>query len=75
MKTKQELNEFISGMNKFIIENPSYRKGQAIFNYAATIRRDLTDKSIGTENDCFYSDERITNFLTYLYSNWENKNV
>lgn len=75
MIPKGTLNAFILGMNKYINENPSFRKGQAIFNYTATLRSDLTTKTISTEKDCFYSDERITNFLTYIYENWENENV
>lgn len=42
---------------------PEYRLGQAIFNESYRI---LNHNLAGSENDCFYKDDKIINFLEEL---------
>lgn len=69
------IKEYTASLNKFLKENISYRKGQAIMNHLTMVRPDLTSKIVGTQLDCFYTDDRIQNCINFIYQNWENDNV
>ena len=43
-----------------------WRLGQAYFNYAYELYPKETDDLRGTEYDCFYDDNKISNFLKKL---------
>ncbi len=47
-------------------ENPSWRKGQAIFNCAHQMFPYETSFLRGSVHDCFYQDELIDEFLANL---------
>ena len=47
-----------------------WRLGQAYFNYAYELYPKDVDKIRGTEDDCFYDDAKIPQFLDKL-----NKNI
>jgi hypothetical protein len=65
------MSDFYKGLNKYITEHKKMRKGQAVFNYTFSKYKELTEKIVGTDLDCFYDDNRINSFLTYIE---ENKN-
>ena len=46
--------------------NTEIRYGQAIFNAAFEMFPNATDKLRNTKYDCYYHDERVTDFLTEL---------
>lgn len=47
-------------------KNPSWRKGQALYNCAYSAFLHLVSKITGTESDCFYEDSRIPKFIDTL---------
>lgn len=47
-------------------KNPSWRRGQALYNCAVIAFPHLLSKINVTENDCFYEDVRIPQFLDYI---------
>lgn len=74
--SEKEINEL---KVKVLIEAPllfpSWRKGQAYFNYLYQLHPDVADKIRGTEFDPFYADhknnpeEEINKFLDYISKN------
>lgn len=42
------------------------RVGQAYVNALFEVRKDLHDEIIGTDDDCFYDDKKIINFIKKL---------
>lgn len=60
------LNNFILNTLPLILKKyPSWRKGQAVFNYlsCSMLVGDIVEQIRATENDCFFSDDKIDNFL------------
>jgi hypothetical protein len=45
------------------------RKGQSLFNALVEMNIDLANKIRGTENDCFYDDKKIKNFIKEIEIN------
>lgn len=63
------LNNFILNTLPFILKKyPSWRKGQAVFNGLSTdiITGYYVEQIRATENDCFFSDDKIDNFLNEI---------
>jgi len=49
-------------------KNPSFRLGQALFNFTSRVYPDIAEKIFGTKNDCFYDDNKITRFcVEFIY--------
>jgi hypothetical protein len=69
------IKQYTVSLNSYINQQVSFRKGQAIMNHLAMVRPDLANKIVGTQMDCFYTDDRIQNCLNFIYQNWENENV
>lgn len=69
------IKEYTSSLNHFIKESMSLRKGQAIMNHLTMVRPDLASRIVGTQLDCFYTDDRIQNCINFIYQNWESDNV
>ena len=67
MLSDQEINEL---KVKVLIEAPllfpSWRKGQAYFNYLYQLHPDVADEIRGTEYDPFYLNSRIEKFLNKI---------
>ena len=42
------------------------RYGQAIFNEAMSMWPDEVEKIRGTDDDCFYDDKKVKNFLSHF---------
>ena len=67
MLSEKEINEL---KVKVLIEAPllfpSWRKGQAYFNYLYQLHPDVADEIRGTEYDLFYNDSRIEKFLNKI---------
>jgi hypothetical protein len=57
--TRQTINMFNGG---------NLRLGQSYMNALHKIRADLYKSITATDNDCFYEDNKIVNFITYLIS-------
>ena len=57
------LNSIINASNRERAKYSYLRVGQSIYNCAYSIFPDVVDEIHGTENDCFYHDERIEDFL------------
>ena len=49
-------------------QNPSWRKGQTVFNCLYNLYPELANKIRATELDPFYVDERIPQTLEYVYN-------
>jgi len=54
---------------KVLNKPKEWRVGQAYFNYAYELYPKETDKIRGTEDDCFYDDSKIPQFLNRLVKN------
>ena len=67
MLSEKEINEL---KVKVLIEAPllfpSWRKGQAYFNYLYQLHPDVADEIRGTEYDPFYLNSRIEKFLNKI---------
>ena len=63
-----ELNELYKRVSIAMSRFPSLRHGQAIFNEACSLWPDEVNEIRGTEDDCFYDDNKIKNFLSHLYA-------
>lgn len=48
------------------------RQGQAYMNALHYINKELYEQITGTENDCFYDDNKIVNFIKFLNSDEQN---
>ena len=61
MITKEQLR---AEVNQFLIEKPrEWRKGQAVFNFIDAKYNVARDVQLLHGIDCFYSDDRIDDFL------------
>ena len=61
--------EWVSLINKLVDslhKHPELRYGQAMINSLHDIRPDLYQRVTGTENDCFYNDNKIINLIGFL---------
>jgi hypothetical protein len=64
-------DEWLSGAVKYAINNnKTQRRGQAYYNYLASVRMDLTNNIVGTKLDPFYDDRRLNEFIEYVKKNW-----
>lgn len=45
---------------------PELRQGQCLFNTLHRLHPDLSEQIRGTDNDCFYDDNKISNFFKFL---------
>ena len=51
--------------------NSNLRYGQALYNTLCTLDKDLAENINGTDDDCFYDDNKISNFLSRVAENWK----
>jgi hypothetical protein len=64
-------DEWLSGAVKYAVtNNKEQRRGQAYYNYLASVRMDLTNNIVGTKLDPFYDDRRLNEFIEYVKKNW-----
>ena len=70
--TFEKFIEKTMGCTSAFLRSTGQRRGQYAFNLLDEHRRDLADKIVKTDNDPFYEDERIPQFLVWLEKNWEN---
>ena len=64
--TQNELNEFYATVSKTMNKYPQLRKGQTYFNVAYKMWPEETNRIRGTNDDCFYDDSRIENFMKHF---------
>lgn len=61
--------------DEWIATNPGYmpgcRTGQAYCNSLSEVRPELARNIVATVADPFYSNSRISTFLTYVAENWD----
>lgn len=60
----------IAGYKRFNAE-PDWRLGQSFFNVLREVRPDLAERVRGTKVDPFYVDDKVTDFLNFVGSRWE----
>jgi len=63
MKNKMTKQEFYKKLDEKINESPELRKGQAAFNLMYAVNKEATIKTLDTEFDCFYHDEKVDLFI------------
>lgn len=65
---KKEINYSKNTQLHIKVQNKpkDWRLGQAYFNYAYELYPNETNQIRGTNNDCFYNDEKIPEFLNEL---------
>lgn len=61
-----QLDEFLRIVNEKTQLNPTWRKGQTLFNVLSKLHPKLAECIRGTNNDPFYNDENIDNFYKYI---------
>ena len=64
--TAKEWVSLINSLVKYLHNNPELRVGQVYMNALFDIRPDLYQRVTGTENDCFYNDDKIVNLIGFL---------
>lgn len=60
----------IAGYKRFNAES-DWRLGQSFFNVLREVRPDLAERVRGTKVDPFYVDDKVTDFLNFVGSRWE----
>lgn len=66
VKIHLTFNEFINH-----VKNRNHeRKGQALMNTLAIYRKDLADRIMGTNLDCYYQDKFYGKCLEWIEENW-----
>lgn len=61
-----ELNELYKRASIAMSRFPNLRYGQAIFNEAYSLWPDFVNTIRGTDDDCFYKDEKVKDFLSHF---------
>lgn len=59
----EQVEDFFFELPHYKSNRPEQRNGQAMFNLLNTIAPDVAESVRGTENDPFYGDEKIGDFL------------
>lgn len=61
-----ELKELYKRASIAMSRFPNLRYGQAIFNEAYSLWPDFVNTLRGTNDDCFYDDEKVKDFLKHF---------
>ena len=64
--TKEEMEAIIKEAQTYIVENPTCRYGQAIYNVAFVKYTRYVKTLTATEFDCYYNDSKVNVFLNEL---------
>lgn len=64
--SEQDMNEFHKRVRIAMERFPQLRYGQAIFNEACGLWPDEVNKIRGTNDDCFYQDAKVKQFLGHF---------
>lgn len=59
----EEIAIFSGKVSEALIENKRWRAGQAMFNVLHQLHPELANSIRGTENDPFYRNDKINDFL------------
>jgi hypothetical protein len=59
-------------VDTLLINNPKWRLGQAYFNALCCLDSPTVEQIRGTENDCFYQDEKIPLFKIKVLEIWND---
>lgn len=62
-----EYDRLFGIMYRYFVHHPEQRRGQAYFNGLYNTRPDLADQIRGTEFDPFSDDNKVTEFLRWVY--------
>lgn len=62
--------QFISAVQTTMDVNPSYRRGQAVFNTLFSVWPELATRIMRTELDPFQDDKRVPVLMEWLAEHW-----
>lgn len=63
---EQELNELYKRVDIAMKCFPNLRYGQVVFNEACNLWPEEVNKIRGTDDDCFYKDSKVEQFLSHF---------
>jgi len=66
MLNKEQVNELLARRDELMALNPSWRKGQSLFNALAEMHPSLAGDVRGTINDPFYTDRRCDSLINHI---------
>ena len=64
--TTEEFNKLIEISSNIKRDNHFLRLGQLYMNTLHELRPDVYEEITGTDYDCFYTDDKISDFFTFL---------
>lgn len=65
--------DYLAAVARYKGAHPEWRMGQTYWNVLRMFRPDLAGEPLmGSDDDPFYTDDRITRFLNYIYNRWDN---
>ena len=64
--SEDEYNELFRRVGVALQRFPNLRYGQIVFNEAHSMWPDFANELRGTDDDCFYRDDKVELFLSHL---------